>query len=114
MNRPVGTEKLCSWNATNNSTNPLGARHRLVAGDPPLHGGGERRKLVRLDDTEELLAGHIGAHPVRHRGGEGLGGLKAQEVVMLRMRRSAGSGMRARRKKTMGKQSPKSMPDARF
>jgi hypothetical protein len=46
--------------------------------------------------------GHIGARPVRHHGSEGSGGLKVQELVALWMRRSAGSGMRARRKKIMG------------
>jgi hypothetical protein len=50
MNRPAGTEKPRLWKATNETTNPLGARHRLVAGDLPLHGGGERRKLDRLDE----------------------------------------------------------------
>jgi hypothetical protein len=49
-----------------------------------------------------LLAGHIGAHPVRHRGVKGSGGLKAQGLVALRMQRSAESKMRARRKKIMG------------
>jgi hypothetical protein len=68
-----GTEKPRSWKATN----PLGARHRLVAGDLPLHGSGEWRKLARLDETEELLAGHVGACPVRHRGGGVSGGLEA-------------------------------------
>jgi hypothetical protein len=63
---------------------------------------------------QQLLAGHIGAHPVRHHGGGVSGGLKAQEVVALRMRRSAGSGMRAQRKKIMGKQSPELVPDAWF
>jgi hypothetical protein len=59
-------------------------------------------KLARLDEIEELLAGHVGARLVRHHGGKGLSGLKAQESVALRMRRSAGSRMRARRKKIMG------------
>jgi hypothetical protein len=110
MNRPAGTEKPRSWKVTN----PLGARNELVAGNPPLHSGGERRKLAHLDEMQQLLAGHIGACPVRHHGGKGSGGLKAQEVVALRMRRSTGSGMRARRKKKMGKQSPKPVPDAWF
>jgi hypothetical protein len=45
--------------------NPLGgARHELIAGDLPLDGGGERGKLARLDETEELLAGNVGACPV--------------------------------------------------
>jgi hypothetical protein len=34
---------------------------------------------------EELLTGHVGARPVRHRDGEGSGGLKAQGVVALQM-----------------------------
>jgi hypothetical protein len=40
MNRPVGTEKLRSWNVTNDTTNPLGAQHGLIVGDLPLVGGG--------------------------------------------------------------------------
>jgi hypothetical protein len=86
----------------------------LVTGNLPLHGGGERRKLVHFDETHQLLAGHIGAHPVRHHSGGVSGGLKAQVMVALRMRRSAGSGMQARRRKTMGKQSPETMPNARL
>jgi hypothetical protein len=77
MNRPAGTEKPRSWKATNETTNPLGARHGLVTGDLPLHGGGERRKLARLDETEELLARHVGARPVRHHGGGVSSRLKA-------------------------------------
>jgi hypothetical protein len=42
-----------------------------------------------LDKTEELLAGNIGAHPVRHRGGKVLGGLEAQAAVVLRVRKSS-------------------------
>jgi hypothetical protein len=38
----------------------------------------------------QLLAGHIGPRPVRHRGGGVSGGLVAQEVVALRMRKSKG------------------------
>jgi hypothetical protein len=47
---------------------PLGARHGLVAGNLPLHGDGERRKLAGIDETKQLLAGHVGARLVRHRG----------------------------------------------
>jgi hypothetical protein len=49
MNRPAGTEKAHSWKATNDTTYPLGAQHSLVAGNPPLDGVGEWRKLARLD-----------------------------------------------------------------
>jgi hypothetical protein len=35
-------------------------------------------------------------------------------MVVLRMRRSTGSGMQAQKKKKMGKQSPEPVPDARF
>jgi hypothetical protein len=64
--------------------------------------------------TEELLAGHVGARPVRHRSGKGSGGLKAQELVALRLRRSAGSRMRLRRKKIMGSKVPNSCPTHGF
>jgi hypothetical protein len=87
MNRPAGTEKPHSWKATNDTTYPLGPRHRLVAGNPPLDDVGEWRKLARLDKTEELLAGNIGARPIRHRGSKVLGGLEAQAAVLSRMRK---------------------------
>jgi hypothetical protein len=93
MNRPAGTKKPHSWKATNETTNPLGARHGLVTGNLPLHGGGERRKLAHLDEMQQLLAGHVGARQVQHRGGGISGGLEVQEVTALRMRRSAGSRM---------------------
>jgi hypothetical protein len=89
-------------------------RHGLVAGSLPLHDSGERRKLARLDETQQLLAGHIGVRPVRHRGGRVSGGLKAQVMVALWMRMSVGSGMQAKRKKKMRKQSPESVPDVQF
>jgi hypothetical protein len=64
---------------------PLGrARHELVAGNPPLDGVGEWRKLARLDKTEELLAGDIGARPVRHHDSKVLDGPEAQAVALLR------------------------------
>jgi hypothetical protein len=72
------------------------------------------RELARVDDAKQLLAGHIGPHPVRHRRGGVSGDLAAQEVVALRMRKNVGSKMRVQRKKTMGKQSPEPVPDARL
>jgi hypothetical protein len=94
---------------------PLGSvRHGLVAGHLSLHDGGEWRELACLDETKQLLAGHIGARPVRHRGGGVSSGLKAQEVAALRMWKSMGSEMRARRKKIIGKQSPEPVPNTRF
>jgi hypothetical protein len=69
--------------------------------------------MACLDETKQLLAGHVGARPVRHRGGGVSSGLEAQEVMALRTRKSAGSGTRAR-KKMMGKQSPEPVLDARF
>jgi hypothetical protein len=65
---------------------PLGGgRHRLITGNPPLHGVGERRELAHLDKTKELLTGDIRARPIRHHGSEVLGGLEAQAAVLLRM-----------------------------
>jgi hypothetical protein len=52
MNRPAGMEKPRSWKVTNDTTYPLGVQHRLVAGDLPLDGGSEQRKLSHLDKTE--------------------------------------------------------------
>jgi hypothetical protein len=89
MNRPAGTEKPRSWKATNDTTYPLGARHGLIAENPPLDGDSERRKLSRFDKEEELLVGNIGACPVRHRGGEALGGMMAQAATVWRMQKSS-------------------------
>jgi glycerate kinase len=106
MNCPAGTEKPHSWKAMNETANPLGARHGLVARYLPLHSGGEWRKLARLDETEELFAGHIGTRLVRHRGCGVSGGLGAQEAATLQMQESTESGMRAREEEGNGKQSP--------
>jgi hypothetical protein len=110
----VGTEKPRSWKATNDTTNPLGAQHGFVSRNTPLHGGGERRKLASLDETEELLAGHLGVRPVQHRDSGVSGGLGAQEVVALWMQKSTESGMRAREEEVNGKQSPEPVPDTQF
>jgi hypothetical protein len=73
--------------------------------------------LARLDKMEKLLAGNIGARPVRHRGSKVLGGLEAQVAVLLRMRKISstdGECERKKKKMMMGRQSPKSAPDAWF
>jgi hypothetical protein len=114
MNRPVGTEKPRSWKATNDTTNPLGVRHGLVAGDLPLDGGGERRKLAHLDEMEELLARNVGACPVRHRGSGAPGGLEAQEQQRYRRGRTRRAGSKRERKKMMGNQSLEPAPDVQF
>jgi hypothetical protein len=41
-----------SWKATNETMNPLGARHGLIAGHLPLHSGGEWRELARLNERK--------------------------------------------------------------
>jgi hypothetical protein len=61
------------------------AQHGLVGGDDPLDSVSEGRKLVHLDQTEELLVGDIGARPVRHHDSEVLGELEAQAAVVLWM-----------------------------
>jgi hypothetical protein len=78
-------------------------RHGLVAGDLPLNGGREWRKLARLNKTEELLAGNIGACPVRHHGSGVLDRLEAQGVVVLRMRKNSKSIGRVREEEEDGK-----------
>jgi hypothetical protein len=65
----------------------LGARHRLIARNPPPDGVGEWRKLDRLDKTEELLAGDIGARPIQQHDSEVLSRLEAQAVALLQMRK---------------------------
>jgi hypothetical protein len=80
-----------------------GGRHGLIAGNLPLHDGCERRMLARLDETEELLVGNVGACQVRHRSSGVSGGLGAQEAVALRMRNSSESGMRAQEEEDDGK-----------
>jgi hypothetical protein len=52
-------------------------RHGLISGDDPLDDVSEGRKLARLDQTEELLVGNIGARLVRHHNSEVSGGLEA-------------------------------------
>jgi hypothetical protein len=64
---------------------------------------GERRKLARLDETEELLAGNVEVCPVQHHNDGVLGGLEAQEAVVLRIRKSSESGMRAREEEMLEK-----------
>jgi hypothetical protein len=103
MNRPAGTEMLRSWKATNDTTNPLGARHGLVTGNLPLNGSGERTKLACLDKTEELLAGNVGVCPVRHHGSGVPSGLEAQEAVALWMRKNSESRERAQEEEDDGK-----------
>jgi hypothetical protein len=71
------------------------ARPGLVVGNLPLHSGGDCRELARFNETKQLLAGHIGPRPVQHRGSGVSGGLEAQEVAVLRMRKSATRRMRA-------------------
>jgi hypothetical protein len=75
----------------NDTTNPLGSQHGLIVGDLPLDGGSERRKLAHLDKMEELLAGNVGAYPVRHRGSGVPGGLEAQETATLWMGKNSES-----------------------
>jgi hypothetical protein len=70
-----------------------GARHGLIAGNLPLYGGGEQRKLARLDETEEMLARYIEASPVRHRGGGVSGWLETQKAAALRKQEGTESGM---------------------
>jgi hypothetical protein len=67
----------------------LGAWHGLIDGDNPLNSVGEGRKLARLDETKELLAGDVGARPVRHHSGEAFGEPEAHAAVMLWMRKNS-------------------------
>jgi hypothetical protein len=114
MNQAAGTVKLRSWKATNDTTYPLGAWHGLVAGNPPLDSVGEWRKLARLDKTEELPAGNIGARPIRHRGSKVLVGWKHKQRCCCRCRRARSAEGECERKKKMGRKSPKLAPDKRF
>jgi hypothetical protein len=45
---------------------PRRVRHRLLTGNLPLHGGGERRELSSLDKALQLVVRHVGSCPVRH------------------------------------------------
>jgi hypothetical protein len=64
-------------------------------GNLPLHSGGDYRELAHLNETKQLPAGHIGPRPVQHCGSGVSGGLEAQEVAVLQMRKSAARRMRA-------------------
>jgi hypothetical protein len=72
------------------------ARHGLVGGNDLLNDIGEGRKLARLHKANELLVGNVGAHPVRHHGGEVSGGLKTQAAVVLWVRKNSELKGRAR------------------
>jgi hypothetical protein len=80
----------------------LGAWHGLVVGNPPLDSVGEWRKLARLDKMEELLAGNIGARPIRHRDSKvfGLAGSTSSgavaDVEELGAQRASARGRRRR------------------
>jgi hypothetical protein len=63
--------------------------HELVSGDDPLNGLGEGRQLAHLNKTKELLAGDIGARPVRHLDGEVLDGPQARAATALWMRKNS-------------------------
>jgi hypothetical protein len=65
------------------------AQHGLVGENDPLDGVGEGRKLARLHKAKELLVGDVGAHPVRHHGGEVPGELETQAAVVLWMRKNS-------------------------
>jgi hypothetical protein len=65
------------------------ARHGLIPGHLPIHGGSEWRELARLDEMKQLLAGHVGPRLVRHHNGGVSGGLVVQEVVVLWLQKSA-------------------------
>jgi hypothetical protein len=60
--------------------------HGLSGKDDPFDSLGEGRQLARLDEMKELLAGDVGACPVRHHDGEVLGELETQAVAALWMR----------------------------
>jgi hypothetical protein len=50
-----------------------------------LDGLSEVRQLARLDEMKELLAGDVGARPVRHHDGEVSGELETQVAAVLWM-----------------------------
>jgi hypothetical protein len=65
------------------------AWHGLVDGYDPFDGLGEGRQLARLDEMKELLAGDVGARPVRHCDGEVLGELEVRAAAALWMRKNS-------------------------
>jgi hypothetical protein len=97
---PSGDGEAAFMEGHEQHNEPLrGARHGLVTGNPPLHNGGEQRKLAHLNEMEELLAGHVGARLVRH---HDYGFSSMLEEVALRMRKCMESRMRAWKEKVMG------------
>jgi hypothetical protein len=86
--------------------------HRLIGGDDPLDGLGEGRQLAHLNETKELLAGDVGARPVRHHDGEVSGGLAAAVVWMRK--NSKLKGQARERKEADEKQRPEPVLDVRF
>jgi hypothetical protein len=91
------------------------AWHGLISEDDPLDGLGERRQLARVNETKELLAGNVGARPVRHHDDEVSGEPETQAVAVMWMRKNSELKGQARgRKEADGKQSPEPALDARF
>jgi hypothetical protein len=71
--------------------------------------------MARLNETNELLAGDVGARPVRHCDDEALGELEVRATTALWMRKNSELKGQARgRKEADGKQSPEPALDARF
>jgi hypothetical protein len=81
-------EKPRSWKTTNDTTYRWEAVARTRQWYDPLDGLAEGRQLARLDETKELLARDVGAHPVRHCDGEVLGELEVRAVATLWMRKN--------------------------
>jgi hypothetical protein len=91
------------------------AWHGLIDRDDPLDRLGKGRQLARLNETEELLAGDVGARQVRHHDGEVSSKLETQEAEAMWMRKNSELKGQVREKKEAdGKQCPEPALDARF
>jgi hypothetical protein len=76
------------------------AWNRLVGGYDLFDGLGEGRQLACLDKTKELLAGDVGARPVRYCDSEVLGELEVREATALWIRKNSELKGRARERRS--------------
>jgi hypothetical protein len=91
------------------------AWHGLIGGNDPFDDLGEGRQLARLNETKELLAGDVGACPVRHHVGEVSSELETQAAATMWMQKNSElKGQARERKEADEKQSPEPALDAWF
>jgi hypothetical protein len=92
----------------------LGGGHGLVAGDLPLDGGGERRKMTRLIRQRSYSGETLECVQFDITVAESKADWKHKKQRCCGCGRTRIAGSERERKKTMGKQSPEPAPDVWF